>query len=107
MSDEEFIAEAIRRAEERGYFPADGQREVDWSAVREWARRVQQPGFRWRPVSAQSGCGFIIVGMNGAIASGQHRILGGLMGDHPVPEEAISRIGSLPIQPWRKSLVHT
>lgn len=106
MCDEAFITEAIRRAEERGLYPADCQRPVDWRAVREWARRVREPGFRWLPVSEQRGAGFIIVGSNGAIASGQHRILGGLMGDNPVPEESITRIGAIPARPWRETLVH-
>ena len=86
--DEEFINEAIRCAEAVGIFPAQAQRAVDWEAVRAWANRVRQPGFCW-----QAGDGWnvdaIIVGPgpNGtrAIHSGQHRVLGGLMGGNPVP----------------------
>src|SRR5690242_1958200 len=83
-----FAAEAIRRAENAGYFPAEGQREVDWEEVELWARRVQEPGFRWLSVHEQYGTGYIVLGANGAIASGQHRILGGLMGGNPVPESS-------------------
>jgi hypothetical protein len=37
-----------------------------------------------------------------AIASGQHRILGGLMGGNPVPAYSISTLTCpLPTQPWR------
>lgn len=45
--------------------------------------------------------GYIVVGDNNAIASGQHRILGGLLGNNPVPKEAMTRLAvPLPVQPW-------
>lgn len=102
MPEEHFREEAIRRAQASGYFPALGQREVDWDCVEEWRNRVQQPGFVWLPENELDGCGFIIIGSNLAIASGQHRILGGLMGDNPVPKGSISMLTCpLPTQPWR------
>ena len=39
MPDSHFKAEAIRLAETAGYYPALGQREVDWDCVAEWAER--------------------------------------------------------------------
>lgn len=102
MPDAEFQAEAIRRAEAAGYYPAEGQREVDWETVEEWAERVRRAGFAWLCESEMSGCGYIILGRNRAIASGQHRILGGLMGDNPVPDESVSYLScDIPVQPWR------
>jgi hypothetical protein len=102
MPDDHFKAEAIRCAEAAGYLPAQGQRELDWECVAAWAERVRQPGFVWTRECDLSGCGFIIVGSNLAIASGQHRILGGLMGGNPVPPGSISLLTcSLPTQPWR------
>ena len=102
MPDDDFKAEAIRCAEAAGYYPALGQRELDWECVAAWAERVRQPGFAWLKESDLSGCGYIIVGSNLAIASGQHRILGGLAGGHPVPDCSISFLTCpLPIQPWR------
>lgn len=102
MPDAKFKSEAIRRAECAGYYPALGQREVDWECVAEWADLVRRHDFVWLRESEMSGCGYIILGSNLAIASGQHRILGGLMGDNPVPEESISFLScSLPTQPWR------
>jgi hypothetical protein len=102
MADCHFKAEAIRCAEAIGYFPALGQREVDWDCVMAWAERVRQPGFVWLREVDLSGCGFIIVGSNLAIASGQHRVLGGLVGGNPVPPHSISLLTCpLPVQPWR------
>jgi hypothetical protein len=102
MPDAKFQAEAVQRAEAKGYYPAEGQREVDWDEVAAWAERVQQTDFIWLKESEMSGCGYIILGANRAIASGQHRILGGLMGNHPVPEESISYLScEIPVQPWR------
>ncbi len=101
--DEAFIAEAIRRATVSGYLPALGQRDVVWTEVAEWTARVQRPGFRWlaEHEHPRGGTGYIIIGNNGAIASGQHRILGGLMGDKPVPAEACSVLPvALPTQEW-------
>ena len=96
-----FKEEAIRRAEDAGYYPAEGQRPVDWDTVEAWAAKVQEPGFSWRSEAEMEFDGYIVVGENDAVASGQHRILGGLMGNNPVPEEAISRLSiSLPTQPW-------
>jgi len=44
---------------------------------------------------------YIVIGENNAAASGQHRILGGLAGNNPVPEEAMTRLCVLlPTQPW-------
>jgi hypothetical protein len=80
FSDEEFIAEAIRRAESEGLYRAVEQRPVDWERVREWARRCQQPGFLWKIDEDE-----IIVSANGAVCDGQHRVLGGLMGGNPPP----------------------
>ena len=37
MPDEHFKEEAIRCAEAAGYYPALGQREVDWDCVLSWA----------------------------------------------------------------------
>jgi hypothetical protein len=102
MLDAQFKAEAIRRALAAGYYPAAGQRELDWDAVAAWVEFVQQPGFLWLNENEMSGCGYIIVGANLAIASGQHRIIGGLMGNNPVPRASISFLScALPIQPWR------
>jgi len=102
MPDGQFKAEAIRCAEAAGYYPALGQREVDWDCVVAWMERVRQPGFVWLREADLSGCGYIILGSNKAIASGQHRILGGLMGGNPVPGHSISTLTCpLPTQPWR------
>jgi hypothetical protein len=104
MCDPSFIEEAIKRAEAAGLYPADGQRAVDWEEVRIWADRVQQVGFQWLTADEQPpyGGGDIIVAANGAICSGQHRILGGLMGDNPVPETSISRLTvEVPKREWR------
>src|ERR1700710_2020164 len=102
MLDGDFKVEAIRRAETAGYYPAAGQRSVDWEAVAAWVEFVQQPGFVWLKEAEMSGCGYIILGANLAIASGQHRILGGLMGNNPVPRESVSFLScAIPIQPWR------
>lgn len=97
-----FIAEAIRRAEAAGYLPAEGQRAMDWTEVVWWARRVQEAGFRWLSADEQIGTAYIILGANGAIASGQHRILGGLMGGNPPPAASCTVLSvGLPTQPWR------
>ena len=102
MPDEHFKAEAIRCAEAAGYYPALGQREVDWGCVAAWAGFVQQPGFVWLKESELADCGYIILSSNLAIASGQHRILGGLLGGNPVPIQSISMLTCpLPTQPWR------
>ena len=102
MPDDHFKADAIRCAEAAGYYPALGQRELDWECVVAWAELVRQPGFAWLKECDLSGCGYIIVGSNLAIASGQHRILGGLMGGNPVPERSISFLNCpLPTQAWR------
>lgn len=96
-----FREEAIRRAEEAGYYPAEGQRPINWDTVDEWAIRVQEPGFAWKSKAESGPDEFIILGANNAIASGQHRILGGLMGSNSVPEEAMTRLTiPLPTQPW-------
>src|SRR5256885_1982908 len=83
MADEVWVTEAIRRAVQAGYLPYQWQRPVDWREVEWWATEVSRPGFRWLPVAEQVGSGYIIVAANGAIVSGQHRILGGLMGGNP------------------------
>src|SRR5579859_8033380 len=99
MPDAEFQAKAIELAEAAGYYPAEGQRDVVWEDVAAWAELVQQADFVWLKESEMSGCGYIILGANKAIASGQHRILGGLMGNKPVPEESISYLScAIPIQ---------
>jgi hypothetical protein len=96
-----FREEAIRRAEEAGYYPAEGQRPINWDTVEDWAKKVQEPGFAWRSWAESGPDEFIILGENKAIASGLHRILGGLIGDNPVPEEALTHIRvPLPTQPW-------
>ena len=97
-----FRAEAIQCAEAAGYYPALGQRAVDWDCVAAWIELVRQPGFIWLPEPDLSGCGYIIVAANLAIASGQHRILAGLAAGNPVPQHSISRLTcSLRTQPWR------
>ena len=102
MPDHHFKEEAIRCAEEAGYFPAAGQREVDWECVAAWSAFVRQSGFVWLRECELSGCGYIIIASNRAIASGQHRILGGLMGGNPVPEHSISMLSCpLPTRAWR------
>ncbi len=86
--EEEFIVEAIRRAESAGYFPACTQRPVNWEAVRAWAIRVGQHGFYWGSPDDRNLEAIIVgPGANGrmAIHAGQHRILGGLLGGNPVP----------------------
>ena len=52
-----------------------------------------QSGFEWQTPEEQSGNGNIIVGDDGGIAAGQHRILGGLMSGNPVPYTSITYIG--------------
>ncbi len=102
MPDVHFKAEAIRCAEAAGYMPALGQREVDWDSVAAWAEMVRQPGFVWLRECELSGSGYIIVASNMAIASGQHRILAGLIGGNPVPSHSMSMLTcSLATQPWR------
>jgi hypothetical protein len=96
-----FKEEAVRRAEQAGYYPAAGQRRVDWETAEAWAEKVQEPDFSWRAEADPGTDGYIVIGENNAVASGQHRILGGLMGNNPVPEEAITRLAvPLPTQPW-------
>ena len=95
-------AEAIQCAEVAGYFPAFGQRAVDWDCVAAWVERVRRPDFRWLPESELYDCGYIIVSSNLAIASGQHRILAGLLAGNPVPRSSMSFLTvSLKTQPWR------
>ncbi|HLJ56002.1 MAG TPA: hypothetical protein VKT77_13265 [Chthonomonadaceae bacterium] len=102
MRDCQFIAEAILLAETAGFYPALGQRAVDWESVAAWAEAVRRPEFVWLAEQQLSGCGFIIVASNRAIASGQHRILAGLVAGKPVPAASISRLTCpLPVQPWR------
>ena len=102
MSRGQLRAEAIQCAEAAGYYPALGQREVDWEAVAEWIALVRQPGFRWLHELEMSGSGYIIVSQNLAIASGQHRILAGLVAGKPVPLHSMSMLTcSIPTQPWR------
>jgi len=93
---ETFVTEAVRRAEEARLYPARFQRPVDWDLVVRWAAWVAEEGFAWRaaePWSADA----IVLGPRRTggrvIHSGQHRLLGGLMGGNPVPEGFISRIG--------------
>ncbi len=70
-------------------------------AVEDWAKKVQEPDFFWKSEAEISADGYIVVGENNAVASGQHRLLGGLMGHNPVPEEAMTRLLiPLPTQPW-------
>lgn len=96
-----FKEEAIQRAEDAGYYPAEGQRPINWDTVESWADKVQEPGFVWRTGAEIGADEYIVVGENNAVAFGQHRILGGLMGNNPVPEEAITRLMiPLPMQLW-------
>ncbi len=96
-----FREEAVRRAEDAGYYPAEGQRPVNWDIVEAWAAKAQELGFGWKIPDEMDDDEYIVVGENNAVASGQHRILGGLMGNNPVPEEAITRLPiPLPTQPW-------
>lgn len=85
-----FREEAIARATRAGYLPAIEQRGVDWTAVRDWMYRVQDPSFRWLNAEEQRDCQYIIVARNGAVVAGQHRILGGLMGGNPVPRRSVN-----------------
>lgn len=102
---ETFIAEAICRAEQAGFRPAQYQRSVDWDLVARWAAWVRESGFAWKPSEDTSVDGLIVgPGQDGtrAIHSGQHRILGGLMGDYPVPESSLYVLGvSDPTRGWR------
>ena len=96
-----FKEDAIQRAEDAGYYPAEGQRPINWDTVESWADKVQEPDFVWRTEAEQGPDGNIVVGENNAVASGQHRILGGFMGNNPVPEASVSRLNvPLPTQPW-------
>jgi hypothetical protein len=94
---ERFIAEAVRRAEAAGLYPAELQRAVDWDAVIEWAERVRRPGFAWRRSDPWTADAIVVGPRKGGVGrvvhSGQHRILGGLMGGNPVPDTHVSRIG--------------
>ena len=102
MPEVHFKDKAIQCAIAAGYLPALGQRDVDWDSVAAWSDIVRDPGFVWLPETDLDGCAYIIVGMNMAIASGQHRILGGLLGGNPVPRQSISMLScSLPTQQWR------
>ncbi len=102
MPEEHFRTQAIRCAEAAGYYPAFGQRAVDWDCVAAWAECVLEPGFVWLHETEFSSCGYIIVAANLAIASGQHRILAGLVARNPVPSHSVSKLTcSLPTQPWR------
>jgi hypothetical protein len=92
MSDEELASEAIKRAEAHGLYRAIEQRPVDWSRVREWAKRCQQPGFQWDPNKSP------VVSRNGAVCDGQHRILGGLMGGNIPPYQRYGFDNKT--QPW-------
>lgn len=98
---ETFITEALRRVRAAGLYPAQAQRVVDWDVVLAWAKRVQEPGFRW-----QSGEDPIITGPgpNGkrAVHTGHHRILGGLMGGNPVPKNVIVSLAVFdPTREWQ------
>jgi hypothetical protein len=103
---EAFVAEAVWRAEEARLYPARFQRPVDWDLVARWAAVVAEEGFQWRaakPWSADA----IVLGPRRTggrvIHSGQHRILGGLMGGNRVPEAIIGRIGiEDPGRGWRE-----
>ena len=102
MPDGYLKAEAIQCAEAAGYYPAFGQRAVDWDCVAVWVERVRRPDFRWLPESEFYDCGYIIISSNLAIASGQHRILAGLLAGNPVPWTSMSILTiSLRTQPWR------
>jgi|GEM_PF-2092602 len=89
---EQVEREAIRRAEAAGYFPAQFQRPVDWAQVVAWAEYVRHPEFAWRTGGPYDRDAIVVgPGPDGrlAIHAGQHRLLGGLLGDRPVPREAI------------------
>jgi len=102
MPDAHFKALAIQCAETAGYYPAFGQRALDWDCVAAWIDIVRQPGFVWLHETEFSDCGYIIVAANLAIASGQHRILAGLVARNPVPQHSVSKLTCpLPTQPWR------
>jgi len=92
LTDEEFIAEAIARAEAAGYRPAATQREVDWVAVRTWVARIRSRDFLWLSRGDRN-VDPIIVGpaRDGGIVihSGQHRILAGLMAGRPVTPRSL------------------
>lgn len=93
VSRADFIAEALARAEYAGFLPAQFQREVDWSEVMAWATRVRQTGFTWADADDRTVDAILVgPGPDGyrAVHSGQHRILGGLMGDNPVPETSLT-----------------
>jgi len=96
MPDEGFIQEAIQRAEAEGLHRAAEQRPVDWNVVEEWAKRCQEPDFTWDSSKE------VIVSSNGAVCDGQHRILGGLMGENPPPYRR--RNFSNDTQPWNEDL---
>jgi hypothetical protein len=94
--DGRFRAEAIRRAEAAGFFPAYFQRDVHWQMVQEWTDRCNEPGFVWKSADDRS-VDAIIVGPGAqhgivAIHAGQHRILAGLMASRPVPESSITTL---------------
>ncbi len=104
--DVELVVEAIRLAELAGYYPAGGQRPVDPEVVALWCRRVREEGFRWLSVAEHESYSvdYIVVARNGAVCSGQHRILGGLVGGNPVPAASIERLDiDVEVQPWRWS----
>lgn len=104
LSLQPFEKEAIRRAAAAGFYPALVQRDVDWFQVLAWSERVQAPGFAWKPATRGEVDPILVgAGRDGrtAIHSGQHRILGGLMGGKPVPKELQETIGVLdPTREW-------
>lgn len=106
---DDFIDEAISRAEDAGYRPADFQDNVKWDKVAEWTTKVQNPDFQWKSSAelAQIPGADIIVAPDGggwnSILNGQHRILGGLMGGNPVPQTSIDlKPWQYPSKPWSK-----
>jgi hypothetical protein len=93
LTDEEFIAEAIARAETAGYRPAATQRDIDWTEVRAWVSRIRSRDFLWLSRGDRN-VDPIIVGPDRdgglVVHSGQHRILAGLMACRPVPPRSIT-----------------
>ena len=88
------------RAEDAGYRLGADQRDTNWGQVSDWEQRSSEPGFRWLSEEEQ-GPNAIIVGEDGTIIAGQHRILGGLMSGNPVPRGSISWLpGEYPSRPW-------
>jgi hypothetical protein len=90
---EEFKSMGIAKAQAAGLYPANHQTPADWGKVQQWSQLVQQPGFQWKTFAEQGDDEKIIVSIadDGAtvIWSGQHRMLGGLIGGNPVPPESM------------------